>query len=71
MKFPQILVNILVRLAVGPQYPVPEEVDHGEIAVRMQMVGEVQLSLAPEPREAFQTRSFDVIFLVNIDMRLE
>jgi hypothetical protein len=32
--------NILVRLGVGPEHAVlPEEIDHGEIAVRMQMVG--------------------------------
>jgi hypothetical protein len=36
----------------------------------MQMMGEVKLPLAPEPREAFQTRSLDVIFLVNKDMRV-
>jgi hypothetical protein len=59
---------ILIRLAVGPEHPVPEEVDHSEIAVRMQMVGEVKLPLAPEPREAFQTRTLDVIFFVDIDM---
>jgi hypothetical protein len=42
-------VTILIRLAIGPEHPAPEEVDHGEIAVRMQMVGEVKLPLAPEP----------------------
>ena len=43
------LANILVGLAVGPEHPVPEEVNHGEGAVRMQMMGEVKPPLAPEP----------------------
>lgn len=67
----RISANILVGRAVGPKHPVPEEVNHGEVAVRMQMMGEVKLPLAPEPSKAFQTRSLDVIFLVDKDMRVE
>jgi hypothetical protein len=65
-------LNIRARFAIGPEHPVLKKVDHSEIAVRMQMmVDEMKLPLAPEPREAFQTRSLDVILLVDIEMRIE
>jgi hypothetical protein len=41
-------MNILVRFAIRPEQPVPEEVNHGEIAVRMQMVGVVNVGLRSE-----------------------
>jgi hypothetical protein len=40
---------------VGSEKFVPEEVNHCEIAVGMQMVDEVKLLLAPEPSEARET----------------
>jgi hypothetical protein len=50
---------------------VPEEVDHGKIPVSVQMVDEVKLLLAPEPSEARELRSSDMIFLVKIYMHVE
>jgi hypothetical protein len=50
---------------------VPEEVNHCEISVRVQMVDEVKLLLAPEPSEACKARPFDVVFLVKIHVRIE
>jgi hypothetical protein len=65
------LANVRVGPSVSSEKPVPEEIDHREIAVRVQMVDEVKLLLAPEPREACEARSFDVVFLVEIDVRVE
>ena len=47
-----VLANVRVGTSVGSEKPVPKGVDHREIAVRMQMVDEVKLLLAPEPSEA-------------------
>ena len=40
-----------VGASVGSEKPVPKGIDHCEIAVRVQMVDEVNLLLAPEPSE--------------------
>lgn len=63
--------NIHVRTSVGSKQSVPEEVDHREIAVRVQMVDEVKLLFAPEPSEASEGRSLGVVLLVKIYMRTE
>jgi len=39
------------RTSVSSEKPVPNGVDHSEIAVRVQMVNEVNLLLVPEPSE--------------------
>jgi hypothetical protein len=44
-------LNVRVGTLVGPEKPVPDGVYHSEIAVRVQMVDEVKLLLAPEPSE--------------------
>ena len=67
----KILANVRVGTSVGSEKSVPEEVDHREIAVRVQMVDKVKLLLAPEPSEACEARSFDVVFLVKIYVRVE
>jgi hypothetical protein len=66
-----ISAKVRVGISVGSEKSVPEEVNHCEIAVAMQMVDEVKLLLAPEPSEACEARSFDVVFLVKIDMCVE
>ena len=63
--------NIHVGISVGSEKSVPEEVDHREIAVRVQMVDEVKLLLAPEPSEACEARSFGMVLLVKIYVRAE
>ena len=52
-------------LPVGSEKSVPEEVDHREIAVRVQMVDKVKLLLASEPSEACESRSFGMVLLVK------
>ena len=65
------LANIHVGISVGSENSVPEEVDHREIAVRVQMVDKVKLLLAPEPSEACEPRSFGMVLLVKIYVRAE
>ena len=63
--------DVRVGISVGSEKSVPEEVDHREIAVRVQMVDKVKLLLASEPSEACEARSFGVVFLVKIYVRVE
>ena len=63
------LANLRVGSSVGSEKSVPEKVNHCEIAVRVEMVDEVKLLLAPEPSQACKARPFDVVFLVKIYVR--
>ena len=64
-------MNVRSGTSIGSEKPVPKEVDHSEIAVRVQMVDEVKLLLAPEPSETSQTRPFGVVLLVEIHVCAE
>jgi len=64
-------MNIRSGTSIGSEKPVPKGVDHSEIAVRVQMVDEVKLLLAPEPSETSQTRPFGVVLLVEIHVCAE
>jgi hypothetical protein len=50
---------------VSTEDSVPEEVDHREIAVRVQMVAKMKLLLASEPSEVCEPRSFCMVLLVK------
>ena len=65
------LTNVRVGASVGSEKPVPKGVDHSEIAVRVQMVDEVKLLLAPEPSEACEARFFGMVLLIKIYVRAE
>jgi len=45
------LTNVHIGTSIGSEKPVPEGVDHSEIAVRVQMVDEVKLLLTLAPAE--------------------
>jgi hypothetical protein len=51
--------------SIGSEKFVPEEMDHGEITIRMSMMNEVQFLFASEPTKPFKPRSLDVILLVK------
>jgi hypothetical protein len=57
--------------SIGTENPIPEEMDHREIAVRMPVMNEVQLLFPSEPRKPLKSRSLYVVFLVKKDMRVE
>ena len=60
-----VLATIHVAIPVGSENSVPEEVDHREIAVRVQTVDKVKLLLASEPSKACEPRSFGMVLLVK------
>ena len=57
--------------AISAEQPVPKEVDHREIAVRVPVMHEVQFLHVSEPAEPKQPRSLDVIFPVEEGMGIE
>src|SRR6266436_1972281 len=57
--------------SIGTENPIPEKMDHREIAVRVPVMNEVQLLLPSEPRKPLKSRSLYVVFLVEKDVRVE
>src|ERR1700730_17111283 len=60
-----------IRPSIGTENPIPEEMDHREIAVRVPMMNEVQFLFASEPCKPLKPRSLYVVFLVEKDVRVE
>jgi hypothetical protein len=48
------------RLSIGTKNPIPEEMDHREIAVRVPVMNEVQFLFPSEPCKPFKSRSLCV-----------
>jgi hypothetical protein len=59
------------RPSVSSEQPVPEKIDHREIAVRVAVVNEMQLLPAPEPCISPKARPLYVVFLIEKDVRVE
>ena len=57
--------------AIGAQQPIPEEIDHCEVAVPVAVVDEMELLLSPEPRKTPKPRSRNMILIVDIVMPTE
>ena len=60
-----------IRSSIGTENPIPEEMDHREIAVRVPVMNEVQFLFASEPCKPLKPRSLYVVFLVEKDVRVE
>src|SRR5258708_3242847 len=60
-----------IRPSIGTENPIPEEMDHREIAVRVPVMNEVQFLFASEPCKPLKLRSLYVVFLVEKDVRVE
>jgi hypothetical protein len=60
-----------IRPSIGTEKPIPEEIDHREIAVRMPVMNEVKFLLASEPCKPLKSRSLYVVLLVEKDVRVE
>jgi hypothetical protein len=60
-----------IRISIGTKNPIPKEMDHPKIAVRVPVMNEVQLPFASEPCKAFKPRSLYVVFFVEKDVRVE
>ena len=63
--------DFTLQPSIGPENPVPEEIDHREIAAGVSVMNEVQRLLASEPGEPLKPRSLDMIFLVEKDVGVE
>src|SRR5262249_54361925 len=60
-----------IRPSIGTENPIPEEMDHREIAVRVPVMNEMQFLFPSEPCKSLKPRSLYVVFLVEIGMRVE
>ena len=60
-----------IRHSIGAEEPIPEEVNHSKIAVRVPVMNEVQFLFPSEPCKPLQPRSLYVVFLVEKDVRVE
>src|SRR6266852_5161518 len=60
-----------IRPSISTENPIPEEMDHREIAVRVPVMNEVQFLFASEPCKPLHPRSLYVVFLVEKDVRVE
>jgi hypothetical protein len=60
-----------IRPSIGTENPIPEEMDHREIAVRVPVMNEVQFLFASEPCKPLHPRSLYVVFLVEKDVRVK
>ena len=60
-----------IRPSIGTENPIPEEMDHREIAVRVPVMNEMQFLFPPEPCKPMQPRTLYVVFLVERDVREE
>jgi hypothetical protein len=60
-----------IRPSIGTENPIPEEMNHREIAVRVPVMNEVQFLFPSEPCKPVKSRSLYVVFLVEKDMRVE
>jgi hypothetical protein len=60
-----------IRPSIGTENPIPEEMDHREIAVRVPVMNEVQFLFPSEPCKPLKPRSLYVVFLIEKDVRVE
>ena len=60
-----------IRPSIGTKNLIPEEMDYREIAVRVPVMNEMQFLFPSEPCKSLKPRSLYVVFLVEIDMRVE
>jgi len=66
-----IFADVPSGFSIGTENPIPEKMDHCEIAVRVPVMNEVQLLFPSEPRKPLKSRSLYVVFLVEKDVRVE
>ena len=60
-----------IRPSISTENPIPEEMDHREIAVRVPMMNEVQFLFPSEPCKSLKPRSHYVVFLIEKDVRVK
>ena len=60
-----------IQSSISTEHPIPEEIDHREIAVGVSMMREVQLLFVSKPCEPLKPRALYVVFLVEKDVRVK
>jgi hypothetical protein len=60
-----------IRPSISAENPIPEEMDHREIVVRVLVMNEVQFLFPSEPCKPLKPRSLYVVFLVEEDVGVE
>jgi len=60
-----------IRPSIGTENPIPEEMDHRKIAVRVPMMNKVQFLFPSEPCKSLKPRSVYVVFPVEENVRVE
>ena len=63
--------SLSIRPSIGTENPIPEEMDHRVIAVRVPVMNEVQFLFPSEPCKPLKSRSLYVIFLVEKDVHVK
>src|SRR5207253_2682926 len=60
-----------IRPSIGTKNPIPEEMNHREIAVGVPVMNEMQFLFPSEPCKSLKPRSLYVVSLVEKDVRVE
>ena len=60
-----------IRLSIRTEHPIPKEMNHPEITLRVPVVNEMQLLFASEPCKPLKPRFIGVVFIVEKDVRVE
>src|SRR6516162_7652726 len=60
-----------IRPSIGTENPIPEEMNHREIAVRVPVMNEMQFLFPSEPCKSLKPRSLYVVFLIEKDVRVK
>ena len=60
-----------IRPSISTEDPIPEEMDHRKIAVRVPVMNEVQLLFSSEPCKPLKPRTLYVVLLIEEDVRVE
>src|SRR6266404_8186028 len=60
-----------IRPSIGIENPIPEEMDHREIAVRVPVMNEMQFLFPSEPCKSLKPRSLYMVLLIEKDVCVE
>jgi hypothetical protein len=60
-----------IRTSIGTEEPIPKEMYHSKIAVRIPMMDKVKLLFASKPCKPLKPRPLDMILLVEENVRIK
>src|SRR4030088_3229109 len=65
------MVDVPRRTSVGTENPIPEDMDHREIAISVPVMNKVKFLFPSEPSKPLKPRSIHVVFFVKKNVRIE